>query len=347
MIAERFRPYSCPYGYFTILSGFMHIVINGWFLGQLTSGSGQYLHHLLVHLAQQGERSMTLLVPDLRSERFSDVLERVVDVDPRVVELAGVKFVPLGVPRLPRQLTKLWWEQMAVPLAARRLGADVLWVPYWAAPLWQPVPVAVTVHDLIPLLLPEYRGGVLQRAYTAFVSRTAQRAAAIIAVSHGGARDIVQHLGIPAERIQVVHSGPNADSAAPVDAEALQRVREKYELPQRYFLYLGGFDRRKNLITTLRAYRRYLDAGGDPAVALVVAGKLPDADSEFAPDPQKMTAELGLSQQVHFCGWIDEADKAALYALAEAYLFPSLYEGFGMMVLEAMAAGTPVVTSAR
>jgi glycosyltransferase involved in cell wall biosynthesis len=118
-------------------------------------------------------------------------------------------------------------------------------------------------------------------------------------------------------------------------------------LPPRFFLYLGGFDVRKNLRGTLTAYRRYLDRGGDRAVRLVVAGRLPQADTAFFPDPQKIAAELHLEDQVHFCGWIDEADKPALYALATAYIFPSLYEGFGMMVTEAMQAGAPVVTSAR
>lgn len=343
---------SCPYEYFTFLSGFMHIVINGWFLGQLTSGSGQYLHHLLLHLANQSQAQpaspdrLSVLVPVLRGESFDELQQRAAEADPRLGEWANVAFVPVAVPPLPRTLAKLWWEQIAVPSAARRLGAAMLWVPYWAAPLWQPMPVTVTVHDLIPQLLPEYRGGILQRAYTALVGFTARRAAAVITVSHASAQDIADHLGIPPERIHVVHHGPNTEVAAPSDPAARQRVQEKYELPARYFLYLGGFDRRKNVATTLRAYRRYMDEGGDPGVKLVIAGKLPSVDSEFAPDPQKIAAELGLSQQVQFCGWIDEADKAALYALAEAYLFPSLYEGFGMMVLEAMSAGTPVVTSA-
>jgi glycosyltransferase involved in cell wall biosynthesis len=258
-----------------------------------------------------------------------------------------VDLVRLSLPPLPRQLAKLWWEQVSVPQAARRLGADVLWVPLWAAPFWQPVPTVVTIHDLIPLLLPEYRGGLLQRTYTALVSRTAQRAAAVIAVSEAARRDVVAHLRIPGERVFAVLHGPNQEGAAGVSPAQLAVVRSKYGLPPRFFLYLGGFDVRKNLGGTLRAYRRYLDRGGDPQVRLVIAGKLPSVDSAFFPDPQKIAAELQLGSSVQFCGWIDEADKPALYALATAYIFPSLYEGFGMMVTEAMQAGAPVVTSAR
>lgn len=314
----------------------------------MTSGSGQYLHHLLAQFPQQAPDTRFSLLLPIRSEMNPmDIRQRVVEIENSLAEQGTVEPVPIKLPRLPRQLAKLWWEQVSTPRAALGCGADLLWVPYWAAPLWQPLPVAVTVHDLIPRLTPGYRGGPLQRAYTTLVSYTAKRSAALLTVSQASARDIEAHLQIPSERIHVVHHGPNQSGAAPSSAATEEQIRQKYALPDRYFLYLGGFDRRKNVQTTLRAYRRYLDEGGDPAVALVIAGQLPETDSAFSPDPQKTAAELNLTEQVRFCGWVDEADKPALYAMSEAYLFPSLYEGFGMMVLEAMSAGAPVITSSR
>ncbi len=232
-----------------------------------------------------------------------------------------------------------------MPAAARRLGADLLFVPYWAAPFWQPVPTVVTVHDLIPLLLPLYRGDILNRLYTGLVSITARRAAAIITVSQAGAQDVTTHLHIPAKRVFPVHHGPNVQESNPQAPSSQDAIRAKYALPDRYFLYLGGFDARKNVEGILAAYRRYLDKGGDPAVKLVLAGKLPQRDTPFFPDPRRMAAALNLDEQVCYAGWVDEADKPALYAGATAYLFPSHYEGFGMMLLEAMAAGCPVITS--
>ena len=107
-----------------------------------------------------------------------------------------------------KNLAKLWWEQISVPAAARQLQADLLWVPYWAAPWWQPVPTAVTVHDVIQLILPAYRGGLLNRLYTRLVAATARKSASIIAVSHASKRDIVQLLGVPESRVHVVHHGP-------------------------------------------------------------------------------------------------------------------------------------------
>jgi glycosyltransferase involved in cell wall biosynthesis len=262
---------------------------------------------------------------------------------------AGVTVIAPRLPALPGPLRKLWWEQVSVPGAAKRLAADVLWVPYWAAPAWQPCPVAVTIHDLIPALLPAYRGGVHHRLYTALVGWTARRCASVLTVSHASARDIRQHLGIPAQRLHVVYHGPNLESAGrptPPDLTSeFARVRARYHLPERYFLYLGGFDLRKNVDATLASYARYLALGGDPAVKLVLAGELPVQDSALTPDPRRQAAAHGVSDAVTCCGRVEEGDKAALFALATAFVFPSLYEGFGMMVLEAMAAGTPVITS--
>jgi glycosyltransferase involved in cell wall biosynthesis len=206
----------------------------------------------------------------------------------------------------------------------------------------------VTVHDLIPLLLPDYAQGRMRRIYNRLVSASARRAAAVMTVSHAAARDIVTHLGVPGAHVHVVHHGPNQPTNSPPgDAAILHEVRARLGLPERFFLYLGGFDARKNLRTTLAAYKRYLELGGDPQVRLVIAGRLPAQHTAFAPDPRVLAGELGLRpEQLCFPGWIAEADKPALYALSLGYLFPSLYEGFGMMVLEAQQAGAPVVTSA-
>ena len=324
----------------------MRIAINGWFLGQDTAGSGQYLHHMLVHLSRYApDAKLILLVPTRFGVDADALLEQIVDPLSDSKSTANIQIKTAPLPAFPQNLAKLWWEQISIPRLARTIAADVLWVPYWAAPFWQPIPTVVTIHDLIPLLLPDYRGGRLQRLYTRLVSITARRAAAILTVSHASARDVVEHLGIAGERVFAIHHGPNQEDAQAVDHAALEEARRVYALPARYFLYLGGFDVRKNVAMILVAYRRYLDLGGDPAVRLVIAGRLPKKSSAFFPDPKETVAELALTEQVDFCGWVDDADKPALYALSTAYLFPSIYEGFGMMLLEAMQAEAPVVTS--
>ena len=351
----------------------MHVVVSGWFWGQPNTGSGQYLHRLLPRLAalnapargtnaadnpgpaqphdpaqranNQKQTRYTLILP--RYPEGSDHVDALA-ADP--LQLTAVVSPP---PPLPRQLAKLYWEQVTVPRRARSLGADLLLVPYWAAPLWQPAPTVVTVHDLIPLLLPPYRGGLTGRLYTTLVSTSARRCAAVLTVSEASKRDIVRHLGLPDERVIAVHHGPNSEdddterNEVDPNLSFNRQVARKYALPERYFLYLGGFDVRKNMLGIVRAYRRYLDLGGDPAVKLVVAGQLPHSDTPFFPDPQRLVRQLELTDYVRFIGWVDEEDKEPLYAGAAAFLFPSLYEGFGMMLLEAMAAGSPVITSSE
>ena len=350
----------------------MHVVVSGWFWDQPGTGSGQYINRLLPHLialaapngAEGGVGSesaglghaSTQLLDSEGAPGCTLLLPRTLPDSTHPIPLSTVVAPP---PRLPRQLAKLYWEQITVPRCARRMQADLLLVPYWAAPLWQPVPTVVTVHDLIPLLLPAYRGGWLGRLYTGLVSHTARRSTAVLTVSEAGKRDLIAHLKLPAERVFAVHHGPNETASrmahdgsrrdgqhAPGD-DTQCAIRAKYALPERYFLYLGGFDARKNVSGIMRAYRRYLDQGGDPAVQLVMAGTLPRADTDFFPDPQRLVRQLELTGRVRFIGWVEEADKVLLYAGATAFLFPSAYEGFGMMLLEAMAAGAPVITSSE
>jgi len=125
----------------------------------------------------------------------------------------------------------------------------------------------------------------------------------------------------------------------------LAAIRQKYALPERYLLYLGGFDQRKNVYTVLRAFA--LLSNKQRQAKLVIAGKLPGRDSPLFPDPRHLVRELELEESVIFTGWVAEEDKPALLSGAAAFVFPSLYEGFGLPALEAMACGIPVVASNR
>jgi len=340
----------------------MRIAVNGWFHDQLATGSGQYLEALAECLPRAGEGHEFIVVKvqagDAATRRRG---ENTMSHRPYAIRLARTPF-----DRFNANLAKLWFEQIAFPRACRRLGADVAFVPYWGSPWWQPCPVVVTVHDLIPLLLPLYRGGMLQRAYTALVSRTARRAAAVLTDSEASKRDIIAHLGIPADRIHAVHLAADPRYRPVIDRDELTRIRAKYGLPDGPFLlYLGGFDARKNVERMIEAYARMRsgvrrqgpgvrsqESGvmsqrsqvpdpcrliPDPWPALVIAGKLSAADTAFSPDPRPVAARLGVDDCVHCIGWVDEPDKPALYSLALGTVFASEYEGFGLPVLEAMA----------
>jgi glycosyltransferase involved in cell wall biosynthesis len=305
----------------------MHIAINAWFWDRPDTGSGQYLRQLVQTFSEITPRlKITLIAP------------QGVAVDaPQRVAVARVALRGRG------HLAKVRFEQQAFPQAAGHAGADLAHVPYWGGPLSSPVPVVVTIHDLIPLLLPEYRGGPLARLYTGLVAASARGAAAIITDSEASKTDILARLSVPAERVHAVPLAAGADYQ-PTAAARDAAVRQKYDLPPDYVLYLGGYDVRKNLHTLLKAYTYVRDGLGDQ-VPLVLAGRLPEKRSPRFADMPRLVEEMNLGDVVRPIGWIDEGDKPALYRMARCFVFPSLYEGFGLPLLEAMACGTPVVAS--
>jgi glycosyltransferase involved in cell wall biosynthesis len=204
------------------------------------------------------------------------------------------------------------------------------------------VPTVVTAHDLIPLLLPAYRGRPLVRLYTRLVSASARRAAAILTDSLASKRDIESHLQLPAARVHCVYlavDGRFRPDPGPDDDE----IRQRYGLPARYVLYLAGHDERKNVASLVEAFATVAQADDD--VTLVIGGRLPDRDDPPFFDPRPLVNALGLAPDVLFLGWVDEAHKPALYRGAACAVFPSRYEGFGLPVLEALACGTPMVAS--
>ena len=326
----------------------MRIGINGWFWGQRTTGSGQYLHHLLEHLlALEPDNEYLLLIPSSSpGHRGRGEL--------RGMENSVFSVLSVASPfdQVNANLAKVWFEQIAFPWACRRLGCDLAHVPYWASPLFPRIPTVVTVHDLIPLLLPAYRGGPLVRLYTRLVAWSARRASLVLTDSQASRRDIIQHLGIPPERVWAIPLAAAGDFRPVTDPARLQEVRRRHRLPERYLLYLGGLDVRKNvplilhaLARTRRETRKAQEAQGGEDIHLVIVGRLPERDTPFFPDPRRVARELGVEKWVHFVGWIEDEDKAALYSGARAFVFPSLYEGFGLPPLEAMSCGTPVIAS--
>jgi glycosyltransferase involved in cell wall biosynthesis len=314
------------------------VALNAWFLDQPTTGSGQYLAHLLDEFQHSRALGGILLCGRAGQAPPPGPFEWQVlrtPFDAPTVEQAGS--------RLRRHLAKLWFEQISVVRASRRWDADLLHVPYWAGPLYPRVPTVVTIHDLIPAVLPAYSGGRLGKLYTGLVSRSARRAARVLTDSHASRQDILERLHLEPERVETIYLAASAEFAPVRDQGVVDEVRVKYGLPPRYLLYLGGFDARKNVTAILRAYSR-LEMED---VALVIAGRLPARTSEVILDPRPLAAELGIVGRVRFCGWVDERDKPAIYSGALAYVFPSTYEGFGLPPLEAMSCGTPVIVSDR
>jgi len=302
----------------------MRVGINGLFWEQETTGSGQYTRCLTRELMAL-ETEYTLFLPR-HKPGTGDPHHRFIDTP-----FSGNE-----------NLAKVWFEQISFPRACR--GMDVAHVPYFAPPLYPSTPTVVTIHDLIPLILPTYKGSILVRFYTRLVSIAAKRAQAIITDSESSKRDIINLLKIPGERIHVIPLAVDERLKPEVGTAELDRVRRKYSPPQEFILYLGGFDQRKNLNILFKGFRGLKEKLGDK-YPLIIAGTLPSKDTAFFPHPRRLAEESGVSDAVRFIGWVPEEEKPALYSLALLFLYPSLYEGFGLPPLEAMACGTPVIVS--
>lgn len=313
----------------------MRIALNGLFLDSPATGTGQYLCELV--------RTMRTLAPQ---DEFVYISPHDDLTAPPPVDIHPTRFSQ-------ENLKKLEFEQWTFPQAAKR-GFDLAHVPHFGPPLFPTHPTVVTIHDLIPMVLPAYRGSTAVRLYTRLAASGAKRADAILADSHASAHDIERLLHIPREKIHVVHLATDARYQPP-SAQELARVRAKYSLPERFVLYLGGFDVRKNLSRVVESFRRLetRDWGSEKRREgletgdwrLVVAGKLPSAETDFFPSPRRMVEIAGLGEKVNWIGFVAEEDKPALYGAARVFLYPSHYEGFGLPPLEAMACGTPVIVS--
>ena len=321
----------------------MRIAINGMFWGQPNVGSGQYLHGLLGALVQDApEHEYILLVPASAKNQEPRTKNQLQD--------RGSQFSVLGsiIVRTPfdgrnENLAKLWFEQIGVPRVAARLRADLLHVPYFAPPLVSPIPVVATVLDIIPLLLPEYRGGAAVRAYMRLVARAARRAQHVIAISDDSRADIIDRLGCAPEQVTTIPLAAGMQYRPLDRTEAAAEVAERYGLRGPFVYYVGGLDARKNVPALICAWARLRHAGG-PMAQLAIAGRALGSDMRLFPDLNRMIAELGIRDSVARID-VPLADNPLLYSAATAFAFPSRYEGFGLPPLEAMACGTPVVVS--
>jgi len=314
----------------------MRLAINAYFWNHINTGSGQYARQLVYHLNRlASDLEITLVFPQMPGDG-----EPTADGRPAVPPSVHIHPIPIR----PGNVGKVWFEQSQFPEACREVGADLAHVPYWGGPLRSPVPLVVTVHDLTTLMAPEYRRPFSARLYNALVSASAKGADHIITDSFASKLDIMDRLRIPEEKITAIYLAAGPEYAPGGQSLADMAVRQKYDLPDFYTLYLGGYEIHKNVTTLLLAYTYVAQALGDE-YPLVLAGKKPEGVTAVHPDYDQYIRQLHLEEQVRWIGFVDEADKPALYRNAETFIFPSRREGFGLPVLEALACGAPVVTT--
>jgi len=234
-------------------------------------------------------------------------------------------------------------EHFSIPLKLRRLGADLLHSPHYVLPLLCRVPAVVTIHDCIHLLFPQYLPTRPAWQYARFMMGSAiRRAALVFTVSEASRNDILRFY--PDADPDLVSVVPNAIDEAIVEdpgEEETQRVKERYQIRGRFVLYAGNIKPHKNLERLVAAFGRLKQRPGHEDVKLLIIG---DEVNRYG-SLRRAVEAAGVRQDVRFFGFVPDRTLAALYRLASVFAFPSLYEGFGLPPLEAMACGTPVVTS--
>ncbi|MDE0197472.1 MAG: glycosyltransferase family 1 protein [Caldilineaceae bacterium] len=296
-------------------------------------GIGRYVSNLasaLTPLLSAGE-SLTIL-DNQPPSALQDTSASVPELE-RAAKLPGTK---VSAPVSPFDIRQQW----QIPFLLKRLksgGAAVYHSPYYLMPYRTALPTLLTFYDVIPLKFPQTvpaKARLFFRLAATLALRTADR---IAAISNAARSDLLKHFSFPASQVSVT---PLAASARyrPQPASEVGRVRQKYHLPDQLLLYLGINKPHKNLPALVDAYARIASHHAPP---LVIAG----AWDHRYPQAKERAASLQLGDAVRFLGPVEEHDLPALYSAATLFVFPSLYEGFGLPVLEAMACGTPVACS--
>jgi len=236
----------------------------------------------------------------------------------------------------------VWWMQSGVEHAARTAGAALLHVPVPLGPVRSRVPVVVTIQDIAVLRFPD-KFRLWSRHFANFVlPRVARNARSIIAPSLATKSDLVNALGIPDERVMLIPNGVGEEFTPRALADdRVQRLRARHRLPERFLFTVGALEPRKNIVRLLHAVHRLRAAPDTSDIKLLHAGP----PGWLASDVRETMIALKLQDAVRFLGYIDTEDLATLYAAATVVVYPSLFEGFGLPVAEALACGAAVITS--
>lgn len=238
-------------------------------------------------------------------------------------------------------LKRWYWDQVNLPYLAKKANLDVLHKPCFSAPVLYRGKIVLTVHDIIPII---FSGGLSfsSRTYWAkWMPFTFKKADKIIVVSQNTKRDLINYLKIPAEKITVIYEGGSFENLSfQVNEKIKHRIRDKYQLPRKFLLCVSTLEPKKNLPFLVESF--YLAKKKFKiSEKLVIVGKIGWKVDPFF----KKLKEYNLEKEVILTGYISNEDLPIMFKMASAFVFPSLYEGFGLPVLDALQLGCPVIAS--
>lgn len=313
----------------------LHVAINAQLVSFAQSyrnaGVSRYTYTLLDGLSRVG--ALQRYTAFVASNEAAPAAKSALATSGRI-ELAGSGW-PTARPQ-----QRILWEQLALPAELRRRQVDVFHSPVNVLPTRLPCASVVTVHDLAFVHYPQFfrpARRVYQRTFTA---RSVRAATLVVAVSESTKRDLAEVFHAPEERLRVIYPAIDADFQPVQDERRLAEFRASHDLPDEYILFLGTLEPRKNLITLVEAYAR-LRESDETAPPLVLAG----AKGWYYSSLFERVQSLGMQRHITFAGYIAREEQPLWYAAAKLFVYPSVYEGFGLPIVEALACGTPTITS--
>lgn len=238
-------------------------------------------------------------------------------------------------------IRRILWEQLLVPLSLWSKGVDILHSPAFVCPIFKTCRTVITIHDMAYLLYPDKFVNTYRRYLKFRVPLSIKVADKIITDSVCSKRDIVRLFRISEKKIEVVYLGKSRDFQPITDKSSIDNFREKNNLKRDFILYVGTLEPRKNITGLINAYRLFKDMTPYSNYALVIGG----GKGWMYSDIFELIKKLSLMNDVIFLGYVQDKELPILYNAAKLFVYPSLYEGFGLPVLEAMACGIPVITS--
>ena len=268
------------------------------------------------------------------TENLFDGLKKVNAVD---INFQLLKSLPTGsLDRSNNRLKRVLFENTSLPSYFRKNNFDLYHSPNYVLPYFLDFPSVLTIHDLITFDYPKLCQNESVLYFRLLLPRSIKKATKIIAVSNTVRNDILRNFNVPEEKIEVIYHGIN-----PIFKKSLdEAILKKYHLPDKYILFVGNIEPKKNLERLIKAFNLLKINTGIPH-KLVIAGK---KGWKYKP-VFRAIAKLKIDKEIIFCGYVSECDLPVIYSMADLFVFPSIYEGFGIPPLEAMACETPVLIS--